>query len=258
MFRRIIRGINDFITMIVFLVLMIIAAYACYALWDNAQIYQEASNVQEDMKRLKPLENEEESPSFAELLKINKDVCAWITMDNTGIDYPVLQGKDNMDYINTDVYGKFSLAGSIFLDTRCSEDFSDSYSLLYGHHMTNHLMFGDLDYYKEKDFFDENRTGALITQDNVYKLKTVACMMVGASEDRIFEPYIWENCLDELLIYIQSDALHYDKDEINLVRQKIEDYNQGTSNIKPRIVALSTCSSDFTDARTILITSIQE
>ena len=70
MFRRIIRGINDFITMIVVFVLMIIAAYACYALWDNAQIYQEASNVQEDMKRLKPLENEEESPSFAELLKI--------------------------------------------------------------------------------------------------------------------------------------------------------------------------------------------
>lgn len=249
---------NDFITLVEVMVLLIIAAYACYALWDNHQVYQEAENVQQDMKRLKPMENEKSQPSFEELLKVNNDVCAWITMDNTGIDYPVLQGRDNMDYINTDVYGKFSLAGSIFLDTRCHKDFLDSYSLLYGHHMTDHLMFGDLDWYKEKSFFNENRTGTLITQEEIYELKTVACLLVSASEDRIFEPNLWEGRLDSLTEYIREDALHYAENELLYIEQKMMKYNQGETDVKPRVVALSTCSSDFTDARTILITMIQE
>lgn len=47
-------------------------------------------------------------------MAINKDVAGWITIDDTHIDYPVVQGKDDMEYINKDVYGEFSLSGSIF------------------------------------------------------------------------------------------------------------------------------------------------
>ena len=67
--------------------------------------------------------------SFEELLGINPDVCAWVTLDNTAIDYPVVQGEDNFTYVNTDVYGDFSLAGSIFLDVNCDKNFTDPYSL---------------------------------------------------------------------------------------------------------------------------------
>lgn len=91
--------------------------------------------------------------SFDELRKLNPDVKAWITLDNTKIDYPVLQGDINLKYLNRDFFGDTSLSGNIFLDKRNSPDFKDEYSLVHGHHMEKRKMFGDLDLYRKKDFF---------------------------------------------------------------------------------------------------------
>lgn len=149
-------------------------SYSAYALWDNAQVYAAADHVQAGLLPFKPKAGEENDATFEELRAINPDVAAWVTMDNTGIDYPVLQGEENLNYLNTDVYGDFALAGSIFLDTDCSRDFTDPYSLLYGHHMENGKMFGDVDLYQDAAFFAQNTTGELVTPDRTYRLETVA------------------------------------------------------------------------------------
>ena len=143
--RGFVRFLNGLVSLAVGLSLLIAGAYAGYCLWDNHQIYAAAENVQDDMIRLKPKTDdtaEEQGPSFAELLRVNQDVKAWLTLDHTQIDYPVLQGEDNFAYINTDVYGNFALAGSIFIDSRCDPSFADPYTLLHGHHMENSRMFG--------------------------------------------------------------------------------------------------------------------
>jgi sortase B len=138
------KTINALMSLVIILALCTAGIYASYALWDNNRVYAAVDDVQADMLKLKPAV-EDEKPSFEELLKINPDVRAWVTLDNTGIDYPVVQGKTNLSYINTDVYGNFSLAGSIFLDSRNDGNFNDTYSLLYGHYMENSKMFGDLE-----------------------------------------------------------------------------------------------------------------
>ena len=113
---KIILNIADrLINFIVVTSLVLAVLYAGYGLWDNNRIYAAAENVQDDMLKLKP---DEDKPSFEELLAINPDVVGWITLDNTHIDHPILQGQTNLSYINTDVYGDFSLAGSVFLDSR--------------------------------------------------------------------------------------------------------------------------------------------
>ena len=53
--------------------------------------------------------------SLQELALINPDTRGWLTIPDTHIDYPVLQGNDDMEYINKDVFGEFSLSGSLFL-----------------------------------------------------------------------------------------------------------------------------------------------
>src|SRR5690554_3268386 len=113
--KFILKVANSLISFVVLLSLCIAGLYASYALWDNSRVYAKVDNVQEDILKLKPQINEEEDvePSFEELLAINPDVRAWVTLDNTKIDYPILQGESNLSYINTDVYGNFSLAGSI-------------------------------------------------------------------------------------------------------------------------------------------------
>ena len=81
-----------------------------------------------DLMSLKPVVSEDGSLSFEELLALNKDTRAWITLDGTNIDYPMVQGKDDMEYVNKDVEGNFSLSGSIFNElSQCSGFFRSLY-----------------------------------------------------------------------------------------------------------------------------------
>ena len=242
-----VRFLNGLVSLAVGLSLLIAGAYAGYCLWDNHQIYAAAENVQDDMIRLKPKTDdtaEEQGPSFAELLRVNQDVKAWLTLDHTQIDYPVLQGEDNFAYINTDVYGNFALAGSIFIDSRCDPSFADPYTLLHGHHMENSRMFGDLDLYKDAEFFAENTTGELILPDRTYDLQTFACLLVPSSESAIFQPQRWDSDLQGLYTFAQENALNLNTETLAAMKAAGDD---------AQVLALSTCSTEFTDARTILL-----
>lgn len=237
------RAANAFVNLIVILALAVTGVYAAYALWDNNRIYSAAEDVQADMIKLKPVIEEDGGASFEELLAINPDVCAWVTLDGTSIDYPVLQGETNLTYINMDVYGNFALAGSIFLDSRNRNDFTDPYSLLYGHHMENSGMFGDLDLYKDEAFFEENTTGTLILPDRAYDLEIIACLVTDTSDENIFEPEHWQAGIDGLLTYAEKNAVF-------LHGQAVE---KTAAMERPQILALSTCATEFTDARTIIL-----
>ena len=65
----------------------------------------------------------------------SKYVIAWIRIDDTNINYPVVQGSDNAWFLNRNYKGVFATAGSIFLDYRNTKNFSDSFSIIYGHRM---------------------------------------------------------------------------------------------------------------------------
>ena len=237
------KAANTLVSFIIVLSLCLAGVYAFYALWDNNRIYAAADDVQKDMIKLKPQIVADEKPSFKELLAINPDVCAWLTLDNTNIDYPVLQGETNISYINTDVYGNFALAGSIYLDTRNNKNFYDRYSLVYGHSMDQNKMFGDLHFYKDESFFKENQSGILILPDRVYKLEIYACLVVPSSEDAIFEPDRWQGKIDGLLQFVEDNALY-----INDVAIGNE-----TDTSELQFLSLTTCSNEFTDARTVIL-----
>ena len=238
------RAADFLVSTVVVLFLVVAGAYSAYALWDNSQVYAAADNVQAELLQFKPKAGADNGASFEELLGINPDVCAWVTLDNTAIDYPVVQGEDNFTYVNTDVYGDFSLAGSIFLDVNCDKNFTDPYSLLYGHHMEESKMFGDLDLYKDAEFFAENTTGELILPDRTYDLKTFACLLVPSSASAIFQPQRWDSDLQGLYTFAQENALNLNTETLAAMKAAGDD---------AQVLALSTCSTEFTDARTILL-----
>lgn len=238
------KAANALLNFVVVSILCLMMAYAGYALWDNSMVYKAVDDVQADMLKLKP-EPGDQQLSFEQLRKINPDVRAWVTLDGTKIDYPVLQGENNLSYINTDVYGKFALAGSIFLDSRNDGDFKDDYSLLYGHDMENHKMFGDLALYKEEKFFQNNQTGMLILPDREYDLKIFATLLVSASEERIFNPETWQGQVDNLFDYAEDSALH--------LNEKVIEASRNSADGDPQIIAFTTCSSEYTQARTVVL-----
>lgn len=241
---------NTVVSAVILVALLLAGAYAFYALWDNKQIYASAGDVQAEMLKLKPALPEESGgtgPTFQELLAINRDICAWVTVDNTNIDYPVVQGESNVTYINKDVYGKFALAGSIFLDARNDPGFSDPYSLLYGHDMVDYKMFGALELFKDQAFFEKNHSGRLILPDRTYDLKIFALLVVTAADAYIFEPQDWQaDDIDKLLTYAKENAMFSHKETMEELRK----------SDKLQLLALSTCSAEFTNARTILLAAM--
>lgn len=74
----------------------------------------------------------------------NKDIVGWLTVDNTDIDYPLVQGEDNDYYLKHSLNNKESSGGWIFVDSRNTMDDWDKNTIIYGHNMRNGSMFGTL------------------------------------------------------------------------------------------------------------------
>lgn len=238
------RGADHLLTALVAVILSLILLYACFALWDTWRIYDRAG-VDESLLKYKPQPGQgEDSQGLDDLMEINPDICAWLTVDGTHIDYPVVQGSDNMIYINTDVYGKFSLSGSIFLDCRNNRDFSDTYSLIYGHHMDGEVMFGELDDFVQRDYFEEHTTGILYLPEATCQIEWFACMKADAYDQQIFSPgNLSKTDQESLLNYIRENALQYR--DIGVTKED-------------SVLALSTCSDTSTNARIILAGRLSE
>ena len=85
-------------------------------------------------------EEENEPPievDFAELVAVNRDIVGWIYIEDTVVNYPILQGEDNFYYLDKTYEKKYLASGSIFLDAVNQQDFTDSHSIIYGHNMRN-------------------------------------------------------------------------------------------------------------------------
>ncbi len=242
--RIILRALNGIYGWVVGIVVAASSFYAGYAILDNAQVYQAATNVQDQIRQLKPTQEGENGPSFDQLRAINGEVTAWITVDGTNIDYPVVQGDTDLDYMNKDVYGNFSLAGSIFMDVRNSADFSDNYTLIYGHNMDEHLMFGDLTLFKDKTFFGNNTTATLLLPGESRGYQVAAVLQLSAGTEEIFNPDVWKTSLGGFGDFLEKNSIWYHGDIIDSLKSQPD---------RMQVLSLVTCSDGSTNDRTILI-----
>ena len=232
------RGGNRLISFVVLLLILLMFLYGGYSLWDTAMVYQGAF-LSNDLLKFKPPSTEEaDNPTLSELQAINGDVRGWVTIDDTHIDYPVVQGQTDMDYINKDVYGEFALAGSIFLDNDNSPDFSDSYNLLYGHHMDSGGMFGDVVEFAETDYFESHPTGTLYTMNGNYSISIFACIETDAYDSVVFNhTQQKDGDVSGLLEHIEEKQVQ--SREIGVTAQDT-------------IIGLSTCAEAQTNGRVII------
>ena len=225
-FWKIMNIVYEKIMMVVFIVILLIVIYAAYDTW---HIFDKASD--DSYKRFRP-----DRVNAAEIESpITSDMVGWIIIDDTNIDYPVMQGIDNSQYLNLDPYGDYSLSGSIFLDSRNASDFSDPYSIIYGHHMEYGKMFGAIDDFFDDQYLSSHRTGTLIVGRNgekTYRLELFYAMSADAKDEMVFDP-----AKNEELRQFLSNA-GYDRDE--------------------RILCMSTCSGDASTLRTVVFAYILE
>ncbi len=116
------------------------------------------------------------------LYSLNQKLIGWIKIDDTYIDYPVLQTSNNEYYMNHNFDQEEDKNGSIFLDTGCSILPRSTNLILYGHHMRSGRMFGQLNKYSSEDFYKDHK---FIQFDTIYEKGTYEVMFVFRSQ--IFE-----------------------------------------------------------------------
>jgi sortase B len=96
----------------------------------------------------------------------NQDIVAWIQVDGTNIDYPVLYDTTyNMYYLHHNYNGVRTVYGSIFVLGANAADFTDFNTVVYGHNIMNRTMFAQLHEFRKKEFFDSHGTITIYTPD---------------------------------------------------------------------------------------------
>lgn len=98
--------------------------------------------------------------ALSELQAQNPDAIGWIEIPGTGISYPLMHTDDNAYYLNHTFSGKINSAGSIFMETLNSSDFTDLHTIIYGHNMKNGSMFAGLKNYTSPSY--------LVSHPNIY------------------------------------------------------------------------------------------
>ncbi len=211
----------------------VLLVFSGYCLWDSATVVSGA-RVTPQLLKAKP---EQDSPTLAELQAQNPDVCGWLTLDDTHIDYPVVQGEDDLEYVNKAADGSFALSGAVFLSAANRADLSDAYNLFYGHHMENGAMFGDLTHFSENEYFADHTTGTLYAEGAAYELQVFACVLTDAYDTVIYTP---STDPAALAAYIRAHAVQY------------RDPPEGC-----RIAAFSTCDDSRTNGRVAVFAALK-
>jgi len=233
------KTLNSTVNLAVLILLLLLLVFGSYSLWDSHQVYQAAGANQYAM--YKP--TTEEVESFQDLQAVSDEVIAWLSVYGTNVDYPVAQTDNNSKYVNTDIKGNYSLSGALFLDYQNASDFSDFNSIIYGHHMDKQVMFGGLEYFGDKDFFDERRYGNLFHSGREHGLEFFAFMHVDAYDFTIYNVGVSDDRRQEFIDNLYDKAMN--TRDIGVT-------------IDDNILLLSTCTSDSTNGRHILAARILE
>lgn len=174
---------------------------------------------------------------FVALQVINPDIVAWLYIEGTEINYPVVQGADNEYYLQHLFDGTYNRSGCLFLDSRNTNDFSDTHSIIYGHHMKNGKMFAVLDGYKKQEFYDEHPVALLLTPNDNFKLQFFAGYVANVQEDAWQLGFTLQGFEDWLAASVEKSC--FESSVVPAVTDKI--------------VTLSTCSYEFHNARFVLL-----
>lgn len=179
--------IKEYLRRVVLVICVCVFVYSGYNLISILLEYQKIDNEYSQLRDVytERIEDKRDNQymvvDWQALAKKNKDVIGWIDIPDTNINYPVLQGETNDTYIRSTIENKYSIAGSIFVDSNNQNPFTDFNTVLYGHNMKNDSMFSDLNEYLDETFVDGHPYIYIYLPDEtVSKYKIVSAHKIDA------------------------------------------------------------------------------
>lgn len=213
--------------------------YGTYRVWDNRQVITEARDIE-----LATYSPEVAPLSFENLKKKNPDTRAWLNLFGTTINEPVVQGKDNTEYLNLNALRESKVSGALFLDASNSSDFSDFNNIVYGHSMKADAKFGGLYKFGDKDYFDKHEHGNLYINGKNRGLEIFAFLEADAFDYSIYHvPVTSQSHKESYLKNIKEKAINYR--EINV-------------STNDHIVLMSTCAYYSGNERRVVVAKLTD
>ena len=211
---------------------------------DNKQekIFEELSNIIETKEEISTKQEKvEDEINIEELYNINNDLIGWLKIENTSIDYPVMQTKNRPNYyLRRNFYKEYSIMGTPYIAEQCDLNKSDNL-IVYGHHINGNKMFGELEKYKKEAFYKNHSIIKFYTKDEIQEYKIISVFKTVAHTG--FEYYKYYNLKNE------SEFNTFIEKCKKLAFYNIED----TASYGDKLITLSTCEYSQENGRLVVI-----
>lgn len=230
-----VRRIAENVILIALLGIMLTSAYNVYTILsaykENKKSYDKVSTVAGAVDFTGNID-------FEELSKINPDIVGWLYYKDNKINYPIVQGNDNNKYLTTLFDGNYSAAGALFVEYTTKKAFNQFNTIVYGHHMRDGSMFGDLKKLRDREYCDKNPRMELITPKGKYHV----------------DIWVFLNEPADSSLYLTNLKEVTEKQEYIDKIETIAEYTTSvTVTPKDKLIVLSTCAYEYKDARYVVI-----
>mgnify|MGYP000014723825 FL=1 len=241
--RRKKKGGSNIVSNIILVVAIVVFAVSAYKLYGifseynkGDKEYQKIQDLVINTEKKDDTKEETFSVDFEKLLEMNSDVVGWIRFDEPSeINYPVVQGRDNEEYLKRTFEANTNKLGTLFVDVNNPGDFSGRNTFIYGHNMKNGSMFAQLLKYKYDSFYKEHPYFYIYTPDG--KVRTYEIFSAGVVKDTS----------DSYIMDYADDAAF--QTYIDYIKQQSAYPTSAEVTTASKIVSLSTCTNVRDDER---------
>lgn len=206
------------------------------------EVFEELENIVTEEKEEKHEEQQEESINLEKLYELNNDFIGWLEINGTNISYPVMQTDSNRKdyYLRKNFYKEYSQLGTPYIAEYCNVQTSDNV-IIYGHHITNYQVFGELEKYKKKEFYDYHK---IINFNTIYEnadYEIIAVFKTVAYTGFKYYEFINSSSEDEFNTFIKRC-------------KELSFYDTGkTAKYEDKLLTLSTCEYSAKNGRLVVV-----
>lgn len=238
---------NKWIWSLLFVVALCVFVYSGYQLY---HIFSQNHQEKKEKQTLTTIANIPENPKPEEepftidwvaLQERNPDICAWIIIPDTDINYPIVHGSDNAYYLTHTFLKAENYAGAIFMDYQADPTFQNFNTFIYGHNVKHGTMFAELENFKDAAFYEAHPYIYLFTPDGNYRCEVIS-MYSTVDQSASYSTYT-------------GDAQSY-LNYVDMVKGLAENKREVEVDETQHMITLSTCSyergGEISDARYLL------
>ena len=231
------------ILLIIALVGVIYFSVNCYTFNREKKVYEE---IQEEMDSIRNEPISRRNSKILEFQQENPDIKGWIEIEETNINYPLLQTTDNEYYLNHNYKKEDSKSGSIFINSNCDIKNENSNIIIYGHYMKNGEMFNNLHKYQDKTFYEQHPIIKITTEEREMKYQVVCVFKAKVfyqNEKNVFRYYTY---------YDFENESQYNEYIDNCKAMQLYDTGNNAS-YGEQLVTLVTCEYSQSNGRIVVV-----